>query len=79
MQWRVYTKLVRAADRVAMRWYWCRELPEAKEESAEGFVSRLQCEADAVKHGCRVEDQADERRMTMSRLLFGAALHENRP
>jgi hypothetical protein len=76
MQWRVYTKLLRTADSVAMRWYWRRELPEGAEESTEGFASRLQCEADAVQHGCRTEEQAQERRITMSRLFWGADFRE---
>jgi hypothetical protein len=77
MRWRVYTRLVKTTDSVAMRWYWCRVLPEGREESGAGFTSRLQCEADAVKHGCRVEDQADERRTSVSRLFFGAELRED--
>jgi hypothetical protein len=72
MQWRVYTKLLRSADGVVMRWYWRRELPEGAEESTEGFTSRVLCEADAVEHGCRAEDQARERRISMSRLFWGA-------
>jgi hypothetical protein len=76
MQWRVYTRLVRTANGVAMRWYWCRELPDGAEESSEGFMSRVLCEADAMKHGCQAEDQATERRITMSRLLWGANVRQ---
>jgi hypothetical protein len=76
MQWRVYTKLVRTANRAAMRWYWRKELPDGTEESPEGFTSRVLCEANALEHGCRPEDQAHERRTSMSRLFWGAEFRE---
>ena len=72
MRWRVYTKLVSDSDRVFTRWYWRKETPEGAEESAEGFLTRVQCEADAVKYGCRLEDQAPEERLPISPLLSRA-------
>ena len=72
MRWRVYTKVLISEATVCVPWYWCKETPEGNEESAEGFLSRSECEADAVKHGCRLEDQAEERRTPISRLLAQA-------
>jgi hypothetical protein len=74
MQWRVYAKLLTSPGCVYMRWYWCRELPEGSKESAQGFTSRAACEADAIARGCLPEDQADERRLSLSRLLGGPDL-----
>jgi hypothetical protein len=56
-----------------MRWYWCKECGKGREESV-GFTSRAQCEADAFERGLRPEDRADERRISLSRLLGGADL-----
>jgi hypothetical protein len=55
--WRVYTKLVASGTAVHMRWYWTRRLPHGTYESMVGFATRLECEADAVRHGCRPEHE----------------------
>ena len=71
MGWRVYTKRVVDGNCIAMRWYWCTHLPHGKFESPVGFTTRPQCEADAIKHGCRPHDQEKEQVHAMTRLLDG--------
>jgi hypothetical protein len=68
MAWRVYTKRLVSANSTALRWFWCAQLPHGSVESLVGFSSRAQCEADALKHGCRPEDQQHERGIPMARL-----------
>jgi hypothetical protein len=72
MSWRVYTRPTTSANGIAIRWYWCSKLPHGTYESREGFLTRPQCEADAIKHGCRRQDQVDGARISMSRLLAWA-------
>jgi hypothetical protein len=68
MVWRTLTKLDYTDAGVSLRWYWRKEHP-AREESVQGFLLRSDCEADAVRHGCRPEDQAEERRLPLSGLF----------
>jgi len=61
MRWRVYTKRLLERTGVSVRWFWCAQLPHGTLESRLGFLSRAECEADAVKRGCRPYDQLCER------------------
>ena len=69
MPWRTFTKLVQSDSGVSAMWYWRYEVPERVEESTRGFRSRTDCEADALRHNCRPEDRAEERRIAISRLF----------
>ena len=71
MGWRVYTKVVEVASGVSIRWYWSRDVAGSAEESTHGFVSRSDCEADAIAKGCKPEELESERRVSMSRLFTG--------
>jgi hypothetical protein len=78
MGWRVYTKRLISANGVSMRWFWSVELPHGTLESASGFSSRNECEADALRHGCRPEEKENERRILLGRLLSGEDIHKHR-
>jgi hypothetical protein len=57
MSWHVYTKRLISKRGVCLLWFWRRELPHGRIESPVGFSTRAACEADAIKHGCRAEEQ----------------------
>jgi hypothetical protein len=68
MTWRVYTKRLVSTNGIFTRWYWCAELPHGSLESPEGFSSRAQCEANAIRSGCRAADQQSDERLFKSHL-----------
>ena len=61
MYWEIYTKKIADDGGVQIRWFWRKPVLEGREESAFGFMSRAECEADARKHGY-TGDAPEERR-----------------
>ncbi len=53
MQWKIYTKLVPIDHGVALRWFWRKPVIDGRTESRQGFLSRSECEDDAVQNGYR--------------------------
>ena len=60
MYWKIYTKKIETERGIQTRWFWRKPVLQGREESAAGFTSRAECEADARKHG--YDGQTDERR-----------------
>ena len=62
MEWKIFTRKVTAEERVMIRWFWRKPALLGREESAVGFTSRAQCEADAREHGFSgsVDPEGDE-------------------
>ena len=51
MNWKIYTKAVPVEGGVAIRWFWRKPVSEGRGESPHGFITRAECEEDAVGHG----------------------------
>ena len=69
MVWRTFTKLVHSERGVSALWFWRNETRDAVQESSRGFLSRAECEADALRSGCKPEEHSQERRIAVSRLF----------
>ena len=64
MEWRIFTRKIAADDRVMIRWFWRKPVSLGREESAVGFTSRVQCEADARAHGFSGEADSENQEVT---------------
>jgi hypothetical protein len=51
LNWKIYTRAVSVEGGVRFRWFWRKPVTEGRTESPQGFVTRAECEEDAVRHG----------------------------
>lgn len=58
VNWKIYTKQIAIEGGVVLRWFWRKPVGQGREESARGFTTRAECEADAARHGYRRADES---------------------
>jgi hypothetical protein len=51
LNWKIYTKAVPVDGGVVIRWFWRKPVTEGRTESPHGFLTRAECEEDAMANG----------------------------
>jgi hypothetical protein len=61
LNWKIFTRPVPVEGGVLIRWFWRKPVGEGRAESARGFITRGECEEDAMLHGYSRADLKAER------------------